>query len=213
MTQTHGSKYAPGYDLFKLIVAILLAVTLLFLVLHGRQQGLAHTELTVIPPTANETFTVVPLTATVTVTESAAMPTFKLEPPTLVPATETIVPSPTEIPTESATLIPAQTATSTPFADVVACPSAPSRIKIGDSIRVLSRLNFREGPGLNWPIILTNNPTTELLVIGGPTCTLRNTAGGPRAYLWWNVRMKDGLEGWSAEASLINPNYFLDPSP
>jgi hypothetical protein len=78
---------------------------------------------------------------------------------------------------------------------------------------VLSRLNFREGPGLNWPIILTNNPSTEMLVIGGPQCTLRSTPGGPKAYLWWNVRMKNGLEGWSAEASLINPNYFLDPLP
>jgi hypothetical protein len=98
-----------------------------------------------------------------------------------------------------------------PTSDPNACPSAVTRIRVGDSVRVLFRLNFRTGPGLNWPILLTNNPGTRMDVIGGPVCTRRSTPGGDRAYLWWNVRLQNGLEGWSAEAPLINPYYFLEP--
>ena len=47
-------------------------------------------------------------------------------------------------------------------------------------------------------------------VIGGPVCTVKGD-DPPKAYLWWNVRMKDGREGWSAEAPLNFPNYFLKP--
>lgn len=48
-------------------------------------------------------------------------------------------------------------------------------------------------------------------VVGGPVCTIRNTAEGTKAYLWWKVRMDNGQEGWSAEAPLIDPIYFLEP--
>jgi len=49
-------------------------------------------------------------------------------------------------------------------------------------------------------------------VIGGPVCTIRNGMDDdPKAYLWWYVRMKDGREGWSAEAPLNTPNYLLEP--
>jgi hypothetical protein len=48
-------------------------------------------------------------------------------------------------------------------------------------------------------------------VIGGPVCTLKNTTEGSKAYLWWNVRMEDDREGWSAEAPLLLSYYFLEP--
>jgi hypothetical protein len=55
-----------------------------------------------------------------------------------------------------------------------------------------------------------NQPGTELSVIGGPVTTCRDTENGPRAHTWWNVRMQNGEEGWSAEAQLILPSYFLE---
>jgi hypothetical protein len=56
------------------------------------------------------------------------------------------------------------------------------------------------------------NPAgTTLEVIGGPQCTPFSTASGSGAYLWWYVRMENGLEGWSAEAPLIEEKYFLEP--
>jgi len=50
-----------------------------------------------------------------------------------------------------------------------------------------------------------------MTVVGGPVCTTRNTAEGPKAYLWWKVRLENGQEGWSAEAPLIVSDYFLEP--
>jgi hypothetical protein len=75
---------------------------------------------------------------------------------------------------------------------------------------VLRWVYFRMGPGHHWPILHTNKPGTELSVIGGPVSTCRDAEGGPRAYIWWNLRMRDGEEGWSAEAQLILPSYFLE---
>jgi hypothetical protein len=90
------------------------------------------------------------------------------------------------------------------------CPSPPSHIQVGDEIRVLNWVYFRTGPGRHWPIRYTIQPGTELSVIGGPVTTCRNADGGPRAYIWWNLRMRNGEEGWSAEAQLILPTYFLE---
>jgi hypothetical protein len=75
---------------------------------------------------------------------------------------------------------------------------------------VLDWLNFRAAPGLGKTIHHTNKPGTQMEVIGGPVCT-QQAENPPRAYLWWNVRMEDGREGWSAEAPLNFPNYFLEP--
>jgi hypothetical protein len=69
---------------------------------------------------------------------------------------------------------------------------------------------FRTGPGHYWPIQHVNRPGTELRVIGGPVTTCREAEGGPRAYIWWNLQMRNGEEGWSAEAQLILPSYFLE---
>lgn len=216
MAQTSGSRFVPGYDLFKLIVAIILAIILFLLLLRGCQpQPPAPSTVTPAPPTATETAT--PLPPTTTETPIPPTGTFTPEPITETP-TATFTAQPPPVDTSTAT--PSPTATSTPLpaptepvptSDPNACPSAVTRIRVGDNVRVLFRLNFRTGPGLNWPIILTNNPGTQMSVIGGPVCTRRSTPGGDRAYLWWKVRLPNGLEGWSAEAPLISPYYFLEP--
>jgi hypothetical protein len=176
MTQS-GARYAPGYDLFKLIVTIVLAAILFILMLRGCAPKPA--------PAATPTAT---LTATETVVPSMTMTLQPTSSPTL-----TFTPMPTTNPND--------------------CPSADTRIKVGDKAKVLYRLNFRSGPGLEWPILFTNAPGATMDVIGGPTCTPMRTRMGSGAYLWWNLRMPDGREGWSAEASLLGQYYFLEPQP
>ncbi|MFN8413521.1 MAG: SH3 domain-containing protein [Anaerolineales bacterium] len=201
MPSSSQTKYSPGYDLFKLIVAVVLTVILFFLLLRNRPRG--GGELSAVnhgtPTPAN-------VVKTVTLPSTEVVVSFTSTATLLPSVTATILPTatPTEIPpTETATLIP----------ETNACPSQPSRVNIGDSVQVLLRLNFRTGPGLNYPVILTNSPNTKMQIIGGPICTTKDTPEGPRAYRWWNVRREeDGLEGWSAEAPLINSNYFIEPA-
>ncbi|RJP50048.1 MAG: hypothetical protein C4586_06470 [Anaerolineaceae bacterium] len=179
-------RLAPGYDLFKLMVVIILILLLAILVSQANRA-------------ASEFPSAYPSTPALTFTQTS------------IPApTETQVPSPTFTPLPD-TPAPLPSRSELTQATVTACPSATTRIKIGDTVRVLLRLNFRYGPGLNWEIIKTNNSGTDLEVIGGPACSSLLTDSGLKAYLWWKVRTRDGLEGWSAEAPLINPYYFLDP--
>lgn len=134
---------------------------------------------------------------TETATEIIPPPT---ETPTVVPS-----PEPTAAPTQKPT--PTSVTSSNPND----CPANPTRISQGDTVKVLDWLNFRTGPGLHYEIQHTNKPGTQMEVIGGPVCTTR-ADNPPRAYLWWNVKMESGQEGWSAEAPLNFPNYFLEPS-
>lgn len=71
------------------------------------------------------------------------------------------------------------------------------------------RLNFRTYPGLFNNLILTNDPGVEVEVVGGPACT-RYQHGG--AYLWWEIKLPNGLVGWSAEASAFGAFYFMLPA-
>jgi hypothetical protein len=75
---------------------------------------------------------------------------------------------------------------------------------------IVRRLNFRSSPGIfnNW--IFTNNPNTEVEIIGGPSCTRYQNGG---AYLWWQIKLPDGQIGWSAEASAFGAFYFMEPKP
>ena len=182
MTRASAPKYAPSYDLFKLIVAAILTILLILLLSRGPTEKAAQLGPL---PTATLAATVFP-TAT---------------------ATPSLTPTPLPAPTLS--LRP--TAQAFPTSDPGACPSSPSHVQICERVRVRSWLNFRSGPGLNWPIIHTNTAGTTMDVIGGPFCTTRDTAEGPKAYLWWNVRMENGQMGWSAEAPLIVRDYFLEP--
>jgi hypothetical protein len=211
MTEPLRTRYVPGYDLFKLIVAVILTVILFLLMLRDKRGGAGEFE-----PTAAPTFANTPTPqATPSFTETR-MPesTGTDSPPTTtstptVTATRTAEPPPTESPTP---VIPSVTPTPepSPTPDPNACPSNPTQIQVGDTVKVLDWLNFRVGPGLNYPIQHTNRPGAEMEVIGGPVCTIKDE-NPPRAYLWWNVRMGNGKEGWSAEAPLNFPNYFMEP--
>ena len=54
MTQNNGSKYAPGYDLFKLIVAVILTIILIFLLLRESRLRYAGLSLAVTASSSTE---------------------------------------------------------------------------------------------------------------------------------------------------------------
>jgi len=193
------SSHAPFYDLFKLIVAIILLIIFLALIW-------THPEASPQPITDIQTSTPLPPTPTV---ESPTQ--------TPIPPTATPVPSetPTQIPTEtsSPTAVPTDEPLPTPIVEI---PSEPedcaaysrSQLQVGMKAVIQRRLNFRSYPGLFNNLIWTNDPGTEVEVIGGPACT-RYQQGG--AYLWWEIQLPDGSTGWSAEASAFGAFYFMEP--
>lgn len=215
MKDPGGTRYVPGYDLFKLIVAVLLTVLLIVLLLQESQRRFALLEMkTTSPPTqpvpASPTLepssTPTPPPTSTSTSTATAQPVVTEAIPSPTSTEITAVESPTDQPSSSQPSSP----DSIPASDPNECPSNPTRITAGAKVRVLDWLNFREGPGLYFPIRHTNRPGTELEVIGGPVCTVKGE-NPPTAYLWWHVRMADGREGWSAEAPLNFPNYFLEP--
>lgn len=217
MAQNNRSVYAPGYDLFKLIVAVILTIILILLLLiesRARYAGLSLTS------------------AASFMTERAALPTMTLQPPVAFTSTASIemistqTPVMESTPTQLAILEPTPAETiptqqppptevaaveTVPASDPNECPTNPTRIQAQDTVLVKDWLNFRTGPGLHYEIQRTNRPGIQMEVIGGPVCTIKD-GNPPRAYLWWNVRMETGQEGWSAEAPLNFPNYFLEPT-
>lgn len=206
MKEPLRTRYAPGYDLFKLIVAILLTVLLIVLLLRERDKRFEALSMSVTQAAVAD---VIAPTATIPAPASTAMP----EPaqtesaPTQPPVTETPVVEATPTETAAAETPPADPQ---PVSDPNECPSNPTRIQVGMTVRVLDWLNFRAAPGLGKTIQTTNRPGTQMEVIDGPVCTMQG-GNPPRAYLWWNLRMADGREGWSAEAPLNFPNYFIEP--
>jgi hypothetical protein len=66
---------------------------------------------------------------------------------------------------------------------------------------------MRNDASIDAALLQTNPTNTQVEIIGGPVCT----PVGNYAYLWWQVRLPDGKEGWSAESQLNNPSYFLEP--
>jgi hypothetical protein len=209
MKEPLRTRYAPGYDLFKLIVAVILTIILIILLLRERDGRLAVLQMAAA--TLTETVSLVVPTATVipppTVTPEPTEP-----PPSESPTPDSPPPDETSSEASSPEEPPAETSAETSDPVAADCPSNPTRIQVGSFVRVLDWLNFRAAPGLGKTILHTNRPGTEMEVIGGPVCTPQ-AENPPRAYLWWNVRMADGREGWSAEAPLNFPNYFLEPVP
>jgi hypothetical protein len=68
---------------------------------------------------------------------------------------------------------------------------------------------MRNNPSIDATILQTNPTGAEVEIIGGPVCT----PVGESAYLWWQIRLASGAEGWSAESPLNQANYFLQPIP
>ncbi len=215
MKEPLRTRYVPGYDLFKLTVAVILTIILIILLLRDRDARFASLGIT--PAATMESIPVLTPTSRAAPTQMVALPTKVPEggEPTPAPIVEptsaavvepTPQPSPTNMPSDGGA------AELQPASDVLECPSKPTRIRVGSAVRVASWLYFRAAPGLGKPILLTNKPGTEMDVIGGPLCTQFDDEP-PKAYLWWNLRMKNGREGWSAEAPLNSPGYFLEPLP
>lgn len=205
MSRDQGTRHVPGYDLFKLIVAILLAILFFILLQMENDRKFAALETTKAPLFATATPLAVVPTELSSVPEPSPTTTAAVaETPTAVPEsvpTDTPVPSP--VPASQSNL---------PASDPGQCPSQPTRIQSGVKVKVMAWLYLRTGPGLGYPILRTNRPGAVLEVIGGPYCT-QVRKKEPSAYLWWNVRAEDGREGWSAEAPLNSPSYFLEPVP
>jgi hypothetical protein len=198
---------APKYDLFKLIVTIVLLALLLFLGLRG----CAPSQIPAAPTENAE----VSLPAAASPTKAPATVTAS---PTLIPATPTIPPTPTLQPVSSPT--PESLPTPTTAAPAVAptqvvaaetdCETIlPSRLAVNAKARVIRNLNMREAPQITGRLLGTNRTGTQVQVIDGPVCTPQ----GSTAYLWWRIRLSTGSEGWSAEMPLHEKTYFLEPVP
>jgi hypothetical protein len=204
---------AQLYDLFKLIVALILLLIFLFLLLWmppsgARQPAPIMATLPSQPsvPTDSPTATFIPPTETFALTITASPVPAETQLPTLTP---TIVPSPTESPVPEITSTPAPAAET--GEDTNGCESVTlSQLQAGMQATIVRYLNFRSSPGFldNW--ILTNAPGTQVEILGGPECT-RYEGGG--LYLWWQIRLPDGQIGWSAEASASGAFYFMEPAP
>ena len=230
------SARAPGYDLFKLIVAIILL--LLFLLLSWRQ-----TPQSAIPLYATWTSTsflssealsptpAIAPTASLSLLSTAALNPISSPQDTLPsitrPATAIPISSSTQTniaPTNTSAIIatPLPSLTVTPVIELTATPNVAipsnldvceaagsrSRLKVGMNATILRRLNFRSSPGIrdNW--LLTNIPGTRVEIVGGPECVPHFTG----AYVWWHIKLPNGRIGWSAEASLLGSFYFIEPA-
>lgn len=217
---------APTYDRFKLIVTIVLLLILLLMLLRGCAINAAPaspTEAAVIPQLPEEIASLSPVVENTLVPEStetltsSSLPNTATATPTLVEATATS-PADTATPTTVSTVESEPTTAEVTATSVAtqlptsgessACnTSLPSRLAVGQQARVLQRLNLRAEASITAPILQVNPTGTGVEVIGGPVCT----PAGERAYVWWQIRLPDGTEGWSAETYLNRPGYFLEP--
>lgn len=206
---------APGYDRFKSVVTAILVVILILMLLRGcatNAASPARVENTIVP-NATEV-----ITEAVLASNTAELSSPSPAPPT---ATATLLPAdtPTSAPASPTPTIAAAASTPTSGVAATATPvqaqgtscdtSVPSRLSVGQTARVVTRLNMRNDSSINAALIQTNPTNTQVEIIGGPVCE----PVGDRAYLWWQIRLPDGAEGWSAETQLNNPSYFLEPIP
>lgn len=221
---------APRYDLFKTIVTVILVVILLLMLLRGCATNTAvpaPTEIIAAPnvtetlssslvstepaPTSESTETVAPSLTPPTVESSSTPTTAAPSPTSTSAATEpptTDAPTPTAVSeaSETPTTVP-DAATPAPAESASCNTSAPSRLSVGQTARVVQRLNMRNDASISASLIQTNPTNTQVEIIGGPVCT----PIGDSAYLWWQIRLADGAEGWSAETQLNSASYFLEP--
>jgi len=88
----------------------------------------------------------------------------------------------------------------------IECLGAPDpQVKVGDVVIVTREderpLNVRQEPNLSATVITQVLPGQTMQITGGPFCE-----GG---YLWWNIRLDDGITGWAAEG---DPSvYYFEP--
>lgn len=207
---------APGYDLFKTIVTVVLAIILLLMLLRGCATDAttpAATEV-IAAPNATETHASMPVaTDTISIGDAIQTLTPTPEPPANEP---TVTPAAADDPTATTTAAEPEAPTATPEQAAptqeqnVSCNTVvPSRLNVGQTAQVVRRLNMRNDAFIDAAIIQTNPINAQVEIIGGPVCT----PVGERAYLWWQIRLANGVEGWSAESPLNEASYFLEPTP
>lgn len=206
---------APRYDQFKMVVTLVLAAILILMLLRGCATG------TVSPAPAEHTVAANPtqaITSSPVSTEAILhLDTTETAPsspvPSAVEATITaapVEPTPTPAPatTQASTIVPDQ-ATPTSAQSTACNTVAQSRLRVGQKAQVVRRLNMRSQASIDAALIQTNPTNTQVEIIGGPVCT----PIGDHAYLWWQIRLANGSEGWSAESPLNEATYFLEPIP
>jgi len=177
---------APGYDLFKPIITLILVAILVLLLLRGRAAKCIPAS------TTGNIATEAP--------ENVA--------PSPLPIEEIPTLTPTEVPTESPAPSPTPATTPEASEEEVSCKtSVPSLLGVGQKASILNNLNMRTDASIEAQIISTNLSGRQIEIIGGPICTPRNDS----AYLWWQIRTEAGQEGWSAESPLNEAKYFLEP--
>jgi hypothetical protein len=199
------TSHAPFYDLFKLILAIILLIIFLFLI-WVRPAGSLQSDSPVLTSTA------LPSTPTVVSPTQTSIPSTNTPTPTSSP-TQTDIPAQTTTPTPSLPEAATEEPLPTPIVEIPSEPEAcaaysRSQLQVGMRATIQRPLNFRSYPGLFRNLILTNGPGVEVEIVGGPACT-RYERGG--AYLWWEIKLPDGSVGWSAEASAFGAFYFMEP--
>jgi len=220
------SRRVTGYDLFKLIVAIVLFI--LFLLFN--RKAIPNAPPPIFTPFSNQNPTTVPATQRTGATDSVISSPTLMEAASLtataqptitgtgaVEATATPLPSPTPAslpqPTEtslpSLTPVPVVSTPETGAAALSACDAASShsRLQAGGKAVLLRRLNFRSSPGIQHNWLRTNLPGTQVEVVDGPQC-IPYVSG---AYVWWQIKLPDGEIGWSAETSQFGTFYFMEP--
>jgi cytoskeletal protein RodZ len=206
-----------SYDLLKAIVVLILLIILILLLLRGAPTP--ATPLTEAPAASDTPTSASQVQPTATSRPVQPSPTPTIEPaetilsaPTPTEAPDTTVATTTETPATSPepTTAPAATEapTEAPEQISVDCPLAlPTRLKVGDTVRVNSNLNMRVSAGIGSSLIRSNITGTQLTIIGGPVCEPYQDG----AYLWWQVQRPDEESGWSAEGSSTELFYFLEP--
>ena len=83
------------------------------------------------------------------------------------------------------------------------CNSLKS-LYVSYSIRTLSEVNVRSLGSLGGAILGTQSVGALGSILSGPVC-----ADG---YVWWNINYATGVDGWSAEANLVE-NVVVTPEP
>ena len=212
---------APSYDLFKTIVTVILALILILMLLRGcATNAVAPAQTETLPPSpvpteailasdATETIVASPVPETVepTSTATTAAPSATPTSAATQPTTDAPTPTPALSATEETPTTAPDAATPTPGETAACNTSAPSRLSVGQTARAVQRLNMRNDASITASLIQTNPTNTQVEIIGGPVCT----PVGDSAYLWWQIRLADGAEGWSAETQLNSASYFLEP--
>jgi hypothetical protein len=203
---------APRYDWFKLVVTLVLIAILLLMLLRGCATNTGAASPTEINTAPTQNVVVSDVTANL-LSSPAPAATEAISPTATATVISVTATSVTAASTDSVTAESATTAvtieTSSASQGADCNTRVPSRLTVGQAAQVTQRLNMRSDPSIDATILQTNPTGTEVEIIGGPVCT----PVGERAYLWWQVRLASGAEGWSAEASLNDPSYLLQPIP